>query len=120
MVDQCPFNHKVWKSAYNYTENRACYIKPISPIYLTIFLFIVTATSLPLQNRLYRLMFCLYRFKIAYYLSHTGKDKKRFLLMSLQVLIYNMLLRYCTLKLGIVSYFFSSLPLLLNFFENGP
>ena len=22
-------------------------------------------------------MFCLYRYKIAYYLSHTGKDKKK-------------------------------------------
>ena len=76
MVVQCPFSDKVWKTAYNYTENQACYIKLISPIYLTIFFFTVTATSLPLQNRLYRLIFCLYRYKIAYYLSHTGKDKK--------------------------------------------
>ena len=101
MVIQCPFSLKVWKSAHNNTENQACYIKLISPnvIYLTIFFFTVTTTSLPLQNRLYRLMFCLYRYKIAYYLIHTGKDIKRFLLMSLKVLIYrpNMLL------LGIVS-----------------
>ena len=77
MVIKCPFSHKVWKSAYNSPENQACFIKVISPIYLTFFFFTVTATSLPLQNRLYRLMFCLYRYKIAYYLSHTGEDKKK-------------------------------------------
>ena len=104
MVIQCPFSHKVWKSAYNYTENQAIYIKLISPIYLTIFFFTVTATFLQLQNRIYRFMFCLYRYKIAYYLSHTGKDKKIFLLVSVKVLIYNMLLGYCTLMLGTVSY----------------
>ena len=81
-ADLCltPFSHKVWKSAYNYTENQACYIKLISPIYLTIFFFTVTETSLPLQSRLYRLIFGLYRYQIAYYLSHTGEDEKRFLL----------------------------------------
>ena len=104
MVIQCPFSHKVWKSAYNYTEHQACYIKLMSPIYLTMFFFTVTATSLPLQSRLHRFIFCLYRYKIAYYLSNTGKDKQRFILMSLKVLIYNMLLGYCTLMLGIVSY----------------
>ena len=26
-------------------------------------------------------MFCLYRYKIAYYLSHTGKDKKKIYIM---------------------------------------
>ena len=81
-------------------------------------------------------MFCLYRYKIAYYLSHTGKDKKIFILMSLKVLIYNMLLGYCTLMLGIVRILYAyitfkftkselfflkmSLPLLLIFFLNGP
>ena len=104
MIIQSPFSHKVWKSAYNYTENQACYIEFISPIYLTIFFSTVTATTLPLQNRLYRLMFCLYRFKIAYYLSHTSQDNFFFLLLTLKVLIYNMLLEYCTLMLGIVSY----------------
>ena len=55
VVVQCPFSDKLWKTAYNYTENQACYIKLIAPIYLTIFFyFTVTATSLPLQNRLYR------------------------------------------------------------------
>ena len=75
MVIQCPFSHQVWKSAYNCTGNQACYIKLISHIFLTNF-FTVTATALRLQNRLYRLMSWLYRYKIAYYLSHTGKDKK--------------------------------------------
>ena len=103
MVVQCPFSHKVWKSAYNCTENQACYIKLLSPISLTFF-FTVTAPSLPLQNHLYHLIICLHRYKIPYYLGHTVKDKKIFLIMSLKVVIYNMLLGYCTLMLGIVSY----------------
>ena len=102
MVIQCSFSHKVWESAYNYTENQACYIKLISPIYLTIFflyrysnIFTVTKPSLPFNV-----------LSLPLYLSHTGEDKKRFLLkiMSLKVLIYNMLLEYCTLMLGIVFY----------------
>ena len=52
-------------------------MKLITYIYLTKFIiFTVRATSLPLQKCLYCLMFCLERYKIAYYLSHTGKDKK--------------------------------------------
>ena len=39
VVIQCPFSQKVWKSAYNYTEDQACYIELISPIYLTFFLY---------------------------------------------------------------------------------
>ena len=27
-------------------------------------------------------MFCLYRYKIAYYLGHTGKDKKNYIMVS--------------------------------------
>ena len=78
-------------------------------------------------------MFCLYRYKIAYYLSHAGKDKKRFLLMSLKGLIYaawilhtdawhSILYVYVTFKFTKSELFFlkMSLPLLLNFFENNP
>ena len=96
VVIQCPFSHKVWKSAANnYTENQACYYKAYNTYLFN------KIISLPLQNRLYRLMFFLYRCKIAYYLSHTGKDKIVFLLWSLKVLINNMLLGYCPLMLTI-------------------
>ena len=49
-------------------------------------------------------MFCLYHYKIAYYLSHTGKDKNIYIMVSKSANIYNMLLGYCPLMLVIVSY----------------
>ena len=49
-------------------------------------------------------MFCLYHYKIAYYLSHTSEDKNIYIMVSKSVNIYNMLLGYYTLMLVIVSY----------------
>ena len=73
-------------------------------MYLTKYLFTVRAASLTLHKCLYRLLFCLYHYKIAYYLSHTSEDKNIYIMVSKSVNIYNMLLGYYTLMLVIVSY----------------
>ena len=49
-------------------------------------------------------MFCPYRYKIAYFLSHTGGGKKIVYINVPKGAKYNMLLGYCTLMLGIVVY----------------